>query len=157
MNNKSLLLFSCIALCLGSGFLGSIFTTPSIPTWYSSLLKPSFTPPSWLFAPVWTFLYILMGISLYTILITKKHKQKSLAIKLFLVQLLLNTLWSVIFFGAHQLGLAFLEIMLLWVVLLATIYKFQKLDQNAAWLLLPYLIWVTFASYLNFTIWQLNL
>lgn len=157
MNKKIILFLSSITLSLSAGFLGSIFTTRSIPTWYANLNQPTFTPPNWIFAPVWTFLYILMGISLYLILVNKKRKEKPLAIKLYLVQLILNTLWSIIFFGAHSLGLALLEIILLWVIIILTIYQFQKLDQNAAWLLLPYLIWVTFASYLNLSLWQLNL
>jgi benzodiazapine receptor len=156
MNKKFILLLSSILLCLSAGFLGSIFTAPSIPTWYAALNKPAFNPPSWIFAPVWTFLYILMGISLYLILISKK-KNKKLAIKLFLAQLILNSLWSILFFGAHSLFLAFLEIILLWLTIIAAIYEFRKIEPNAAWLLIPYLIWVTFASYLNFTIWQLNL
>jgi benzodiazapine receptor len=156
MNKKFILLLSSILLCLSAGFLGSIFTAPSIPTWYAALNKPAFNPPSWIFAPVWTFLYILMGISLYLILVNKK-KNKKLAIKLFLAQLILNSLWSILFFGAHSLYLAFLEIILLWLTIFATIYEFRKIEPNAAWLLIPYLIWVTFASYLNFTIWQLNL
>lgn len=157
MIKKPILLVTTIALSLSAGFLGSIFTTPNIPTWYASLVKPSFNPPNWLFAPVWTFLYVLIGISFYLILISTNKKQKPLATSLFLIQLTLNTLWSIIFFGAHALGFAFLEIIMLWMAILATIYQFQKINKNAAWLLLPYLLWVSFASLLNFSLWQLNL
>ena len=107
-----------------AGFIGSYFTSPNIPTWYASLNKPFFNPPSWLFGPVWTLLYILMGISLYQIWISQKSKQKTKAIKLFLIQLVLNSLWSILFFGLQNPFLAFIEIIFLWFLILALIILF---------------------------------
>ncbi len=122
------LLFS-IGLCLGAGILGSFFTTSSIPTWYSTLNKPFFSPPNWIFAPVWTILYILMGISLYMVTgdkaqVTRKNK----AVVIFLVQLILNVAWSIIFFGMRNPALAMVDIMALWVSIFLTIKAFSKIN-----------------------------
>lgn len=148
-----LLIFS-IALPLVAGFIGSYFTIPSIGTWYSSLNKPVFNPPSFVFAPVWTLLYILMGISLYLVLSSKKIKD--FALKLFIIQLLLNVSWSLVFFGLHNLPLSLLNIVLLWLSILWTIKEFLKISKNAGYLLYPYILWVSFASILNFSIFLLN-
>ncbi len=146
-----------IVLCLAAGFLGSLATRPSIPGWYAALEKPSFNPPNWLFGPVWTLLYILMGIALFLVwrlgLDTRGVKT---AVILFLVQLALNVLWSYVFFGAHRLGGAFAVIAVLWVFILLTMLRFFPLYRAAGWLLVPYLLWVSFASVLNFSIWRLN-
>ncbi len=147
------LVFS-ILLCLLAGWIGSIFTTPSIQSWYITLQKPFFTPPSWLFAPVWTALYILMGTALY--LVWNAKKKKSDAMKLFGLQLLLNICWSVIFFGLKSPLFAVIEIVMLWIILLATIMKFSKISRNAALLLVPYIAWVSFAAVLNFAIFVMN-
>lgn len=150
------LIFS-IAICLLAGFFGSIFTTPSIPAWYTSLKKPSFNPPNWLFGPVWTTLFILMGISLY--LIWEKGLEKKAvktAIFLFSFQLLLNILWSFLFFTFHSPFYAFLEILVLWLMILATLLQFRKISKPTSFLLFPYLLWVSFAAFLNFSIYQLN-
>ena len=156
MKKTSRLLLS-VAVCLLIGFLGSLVTTPSVSTWFSTVNKPSFSPPNWLFAPVWTILFILMGISAYLVW-NKGLKKKAVkeAFLIFVFQLVLNFLWSLFFFGLHQPFLASLEIIVLWVAILLTILKFRKISAAAGYLLLPYIAWVTFASFLNFTIARLN-
>jgi len=146
-----------VVTCLGAGFAGSFFTTPAIGEWYVNLNRPSFTPPNQLFAPVWTTLYILMAISAF--LIWRKgwgEKYVRSGLLLFAVQLLLNVLWSVLFFGMKMPLNAFIEIILLWVVILLTIMRFKKLSITAAALLIPYILWVSFAGFLNYSIWVLN-
>ena len=135
------------------GFAGSAATIPSITGWYSSLIKPSFNPPNWIFAPVWTSLFLLMGISSYLVF---KQKITSPAIVFYLLQLLLNFLWSYFFFGLHQPLLALVDIILLWLLILATIISFYRLFPAAGLLLIPYLFWVSFASILNLYIVKLN-
>lgn len=156
--NDLLILVSSIALCELVGALGSVFTIPSIPRWYAALAKPAFlTPPSWIFGPVWTALYLLMGVSLY--LVWKGGMQRKGApgaVRMFGIQLMLNLLWSLLFFGFHSPALGLLGIVLLWVAILATILRFYPLSRNAAALLAPYLLWVTFASLLNFYVFILN-
>ena len=142
-----------IMLCNLAGAIGSVFTSPSIPTWYSTLIKPSFNPPSWLFAPVWISLYTIMGISLYLVLQKKNNRR---ALSFFSAQLILNALWSILFFGLQNPLLAFIEILILWLFIALTILEFRRLDRKAAHLLIPYLLWVTFAAILNLSIWRLN-
>jgi tryptophan-rich sensory protein len=126
-------------------------------SWYEDLQKPEWNPPSWLFGPVWTLLYILMGIAFYLVWKGKgSSPQKRLAMTLWGVQLLLNFCWSIIFFKLQETGWATVEIALLWLALLATIFAFAPLSRLAAWLLVPYISWVSFAAYLCYTIWQLN-
>jgi benzodiazapine receptor len=140
------------------GILGSVFTSSSISDWYPSLIKPSFNPPSWLFGPVWTILYIMIGVSLFLVWTTKANdKVKKKAYQIFGVQLVLNGLWSIAFFGLHQPALAFLVIALLWISIILNIIAFYKIKKSAGCLLLPYFLWVSFASVLNFAIWMLNL
>lgn len=141
-----------IALCLGAGIIGSFFTASAIPTWYATLVKPSFSPPNWIFGPVWTTLYILMGISLYLVWTSKKK----IVPNIFWVQLILNASWSIVFFGMKNPELAFVNIIALWVVISLTIEKFSKISKTASYLLYPYLTWVTFALFLNFSIAELN-
>lgn len=148
-------LIASITLCLTTGFLGSIFTFSAIPTWYATLNKPSFSPPNFLFAPVWTILYILMGISLY-FLWTAKKKGKEKAIRLFLIQLTLNFFWSIIFFGLHNPQAALAEIIALWIFIFLTICQSYFFSKISAYLLYPYLVWVSFASILNLFIVILN-
>ncbi|MFH2021964.1 MAG: TspO/MBR family protein [Patescibacteria group bacterium] len=146
-----------IIICQLAGGIGALFTTSAIPTWYKTLNKPVFSPPNWLFGPVWTLLYALMGISAYLIYqegIGKKEVRAALVI--FGGQLVLNALWSILFFGLKNPLLAFGEIILLWLFIILTIIKFYALNRTAAYLLLPYLFWVSFASILNFSIWYLN-
>ncbi len=155
--NDWLKLVAAIMVCELVGILGGLFTFSAIPEWYAGLNKPSFVPPSWVFAPVWTILYALMGIALF--LVWKKgfeKKEVRFAIGVFSLQLALNFLWSFLFFGMKNLGLAFVEIVLLWLAICWTIWEFKKVSQKAVWLLLPFWIWVSFAALLNFAVWQLN-
>lgn len=141
-----------------AGMIGSLFTISAIPTWYAGLTKPALNPPGWIFAPVWTALYALMGIAAF--IIWKKglnRKDVKIALGIFIGQLALNTLWSIIFFGFHSPGWAFVDIILLWLAIVWTMVVFYKISKPAAYLLLPYILWVSFASYLNFMIWILNL
>ena len=150
------LIFS-LAICQFAGFIGSLFTTPSIPTWYAALSKPSFNPPNSIFGPVWTTLFLLMGISAY--LIWRKGVQNNnvrIALLIFILQLLLNVLWSYLFFGLHSPSSAFFEIIFLWLAILITFLSFMKISKSAGILLLPYLLWVSLATILNLFIWKLN-
>ncbi len=152
---KKLVISILIPLAVGS--ISSFFTMSSIPTWYNALTKPTLSPPNWVFAPVWTLLYILMGVSLY--LIWKKgfgKKQVKTAVYLFSIQLLLNFLWTFIFFGLKNMPFAFIEIVVLWFMILVTIIKFYKISRQSAYQLIPYILWVSFASYLNISIFLLN-
>lgn len=152
-----LALFGSIILCNLAGIIGSVFTIPAIPGWYANLVKPFFTPPNWIFAPAWTILYILMGISLYLILRDgKKAKNYKLALGLFGSQLILNALWSIIFFGFNFLIVSSVEILTLWIFILLTILEFRKISKTAAYLLIPYICWVSFAAVLNISILVLN-
>lgn len=149
-----------IAACLLAGLIGSTFTAPNIQGWYSSLNRPSFTPPNQIFGPVWTLLYILMGVSVFLVWnksVSKKQlKFKRSSLYLFGFQLLLNLLWSFLFFNLHYLLISVLEILLLWLCILVLIIRFKKLSKTASYLLIPYLLWVSFASVLNFSFWWLN-
>lgn len=159
MSKSSRLLLVALAfiiICELAGAFGSVFTIPSIPTWYASLAKPSFNPPNWLFGPVWLILYALMGISAYLIYEKRKNKAVTGALVVFAVQLVLNVLWSAVFFGLHSALLGLLTIILLWIAIAITMVKFYGILKQAAWLLIPYLLWVSFAALLNFSIWQLN-
>ena len=152
--NKSIKLILCILLPLLVGGISGYFTSQSIPNWYVYLNKPSFNPPNYLFGPVWTLLYILMGISFYLIL--NKPKVNWLLVGIFITQLILNFFWSFIFFNAHNLGLALFEIILLWASILTMIILFYKTNKWAAILNIPYLLWVSFATLLNYSIYSLN-
>lgn len=146
-----------IIICQGAGFLGSLATMPSIATWYKTIAKPSFNPPNAVFGPVWITLYALMGVALF--LIWKRGTATAgvkSAMILFFVQLVLNTLWSVLFFGLHQPMWAFIEILVLWLLILLTLIAFWRIALPAGLLLVPYFLWVSFASALNLAIWRLN-
>jgi len=145
-----------IMITVGLGSLGGIFTVAEIPNWYAGLNKPFFNPPNWLFGPVWTLLYLLMGISLYLIWKLSSSEERTRAIWLFSIQFVLNFFWSIIFFKYHLLGWAFVEIMAMWIFILLTILQFKQLSNWAAYLMIPYLLWVSFASILNASIWWLN-
>jgi tryptophan-rich sensory protein len=150
-------LFISIAITLLVGAIAGYFTTSGVNGWYAVANKPSFNPPNWLFAPVWTALYIMMGIALYLVWSKDTSKDiKQTALVLFGVQLALNFAWSFIFFYAKQPGWAFIEIIMMWVAILLTIWWFGKISPLSAWLLVPYISWVSFASLLNFYIWKLN-
>jgi len=133
--------------------IGGLFTASSVSTWYVELTKPSFNPPSWIFGPVWTILYLLMGISLYLVWIKKYDKP---AFVVFGVQLVLNALWSILFFGLKVPLYAFIEIVFLWVAILMTIIYFYRINRTSAYLLIPYILWVSFAAVLNLSIFLLN-
>jgi len=138
-----------------AGVIGSVFTVSAIPSWYAGLVKPTLNPPSWIFGPVWVTLYALMGVALW--LIWKSDSpQKIKAIWLFAAQLVLNAIWSPVFFGLHSIGDALAIIVLLWAAIVLTIFVFAKVSKTAAYLLIPYILWVSFASYLNYAIWILN-
>jgi len=146
-----------IILCQLAGILGSLFTTPAIPTWYQTLNKPIFTPPNWIFSPVWISLFILMGISLFMVWRSGEHPKVKTAFIFFFVQLILNVFWSAAFFGLRSPLLGLMDILLLWIAILLTILNFLKISTVAGLLLLPYLLWVSFAALLNFSLWILNL
>lgn len=141
-----------ILLCQAAGAIGSIFTIGSIPTWYAGLVKPSFNPPNWIFGPVWTTLYTLMGIAMYLVY---QRGGKS-ALQFFGVHLVVNALWTIIFFGLHNMGLALGVIVLLWLMIAWSIYIFGRIRPLAGWLLVPYIFWVSFATALNYSLWMLN-
>lgn len=156
MKNLLKLVFAVI-FCELVGLIATPFTISAIPTWYQTLNKPFFSPPNWIFAPVWTTLYFLMGVALYLIWqrgIKKDNVQD--AVKLFLLQLFLNFTWSLIFFGLHLPFLAFINIVLLWASILLCIKVFYSLNKTASFILIPYLLWVSFASILNLAIVILN-
>lgn len=144
-----------IALSLGAGAVGVLFTLDQIPSWYASLTKPSWTPPSWVFAPVWNTLYILMGCAAALVWRSRKLG-RMLAIWIFIAQLVVNALWSIVFFGLHEVLLSVLMIGLLWVLILFLIGLFWRHSHTAAVLLVPYLLWVSYAATLNVGILLLN-
>ena len=158
MNTIKLLsvFFICILIPLAIGGISGFATASSINDWYVSLNKPSFNPPNYLFAPVWTCLYLLMGISLFLIWKSPIGQDRNNALIVFAIQISLNFIWSFIFFKFRLSGLAFLEILFLWSSILLMIIIFSRISKPAAYLQIPYLFWVSFASILNAAIWRLN-
>ena len=155
--NNTVRLIIAVLIPLLIGFTGGGFTASEIPGWYAKLNKPSWNPPNWLFGPVWTTLYIMMGIALYLVWkSTAASSVKQTAFVLFAVQLSFNFSWSIIFFNQHQVGWALVEILVMWVFIVLTIFSFSRINNTAAWLLVPYVSWVSFAAILNYTIWKLN-
>lgn len=144
----------CIVVCLGAGWLGSLLTRPALTTWYEGLSKPNWTPPNWLFAPVWTIVYVTMGVAAW--LVWRRGSLTAVPMQLFLLQLLLNVAWSAVFFRFRSPGWAFLEIVALWCAILFTAIAFGRAAPVAGWLMIPYLVWVSYAAALNFAIWRLN-
>lgn len=138
------------------GLLGSIFTASSVMGWYQNIIKPELNPPAFVFGPVWNLLFILIGLSLYFVWIEKGREDKSSAFISFGVQMFLNLLWSYLFFGLKNPGLALIEIALLWVAIGVNIVFFMRIRKLAGYLLIPYLLWVSFALYLNYSIYILN-
>ena len=156
---QKLFLLLCIIGCEAAGGIGAVFTTPKIDTWYRTLEKPFFNPPDWIFFPVWTVLYALLGVVLF--LLFRAHQKKpskttQLALTLFFVQLVMNTAWSILFFGLEQLFVSAIEIIVFWVVTLVLCIISFRLDRRVSYLLFPYLAWVAFAAALNWSIWFLN-
>jgi len=154
---KSIKFIVSVLICQSAGIIGSLFTTPAISAWYVYLEKPNFSPPSWLFGPVWITLYTMMGISLYLIW-QKKEDVKGAwsAIIFFVVHLLINSLWSIVFFGQKSVGGALVVIVILWLMIVTLIFVFYRINKIAGYLLAPYLLWVSFAAVLNYSIWRLN-
>ena len=155
--SNTLKLIIAIIIPVAVGAVSGFFTSSEIPGWYQTINKPTWNPPSWLFGPVWTTLYVMMGIALF--LVWKSDASQSVkktAIILFAAQLVLNFFWSFIFFNQHQIGWAVVEIITMWVFILLTIFAFAPISKIAAWLLVPYISWVSFATILNYTIWKLN-
>lgn len=158
MKTKDILkLISAVGVSELAGVIGSVFTIPAISTWYSTLQKPEFTPPAWIFGPVWTALYFMMGVAAFLVWhkgIERKDVKTGLIV--FGLQLILNGAWSYLFFGLHNPFLALVDIIFLWFCILATIFALGKVSRTAAILLIPYILWVSFAAYLNYTLWILN-
>ena len=151
-----LVLAASLALCFAAAGDGSYFTRPAIPFWYESLRKPAWTPPNWLFGPAWTLLYLAMAAAAWLVWRRAGFGGARLALSLFLAQLVLNALWSYVFFGRRELGAALFEIILLWAAVFATMLAFWRVSPPAAWLIWPYLLWLTYAGFLNLSIWRLN-
>lgn len=156
--NKTLKIIAALIVCLSVGYSASVVTRPSIETWYVTLEKPIFNPPNWIFMPVWTLLYIFMAVAAG--LVWDKIKVQSEEVKkallFFLIQLILNAIWSYLFFGLKNPMLALVEIILLWLMIYETYLKFIKINKISGYLLIPYLAWVAFAAILNASIWWLN-
>jgi len=145
-----------VILCLGVGGLAGLFTAEAVPGWYATLNQPSFNPPNSVFGPVWTILYLLMGISLFLVWKENYSRERNIAIVVFLVQLALNFTWSLIFFHFKMIGLAFAEIIVLWISILSMLFIFYKIKPVAAYINIPYLLWVAFATMLNASYYILN-
>lgn len=156
--NRYLKILIFVATCLGVGFVSSYTTQSSVDTWFPTLEKPSFNPPNWVFAPVWSMLYIFMGVAAGRVWdrIDFDRDRVRNALVFFWIQLALNALWSILFFYFHNPMLALIEIVLLWLMIYETYLKFKAIDKIAGWLFIPYLIWVAFATVLNASIWWLN-
>lgn len=156
--NKTLILklLISIALPLGVGAIAGMFTAQAVPEWFASLNRPWFSPPNWVFGPVWTFLYLLMGISFFLIWKQDANRNRKLAFVVYFVQLLLNFAWSFIFFYFKMIGLALVEIVLLWLTIVAMLVLFHRVKPAAAYLNVPYLLWVTFATILTAGYFWLN-
>jgi len=150
----SLLPFAFV--CFAAGWTGSMFTRKSVQTWYPQLQRPSWNPPNWIFGPVWGFLYLMMAVSSWLVWRQAGWHGARLALHMFRIQLLLDVAWSAVFFGMRAIGAAYGEILLLWTIAIATAVAFYSVSLLAAWLLIPYIAWIGFASYLNFRIWQMN-
>ncbi len=152
-NHQVLALIGWLALCISAGSTAAFVSTGG---WYENLYKPSWNPPSWVFGPVWSLLYVMMAVAAWLVWREGGWRRQKQCLTLFLVQWILNTLWTPIFFGMHRLDWAFAEILLLWLALVATIRCFWPVQKASGLLLLPYLAWISFAAVLNFTIWRMN-
>lgn len=142
-----------LALCFSAAALGAIFMPGE---WYLTLKKPSWNPPGWIFGPVWSALYTMMAVAAWLVWRQGGWRKQRKPLLIFLAQLALNALWTPLFFGLHRSGVAFVEIVLLWLAIAATLAAFRLVSRVAAWLLIPYLLWVSFATMLNFALWRLN-
>lgn len=156
-----MVLITCLLICHAAGAVGSLFTVASIPLWYNTLVLPAFSPPNWVFGPVWTLLYTLMGIALYIVWRSRggsveKARNRKWGLSVFGIQLVLNALWSILFFGLRDPLYALVDIVLLLLFIIATIFFFYRVRPVAAYLLVPYVLWVGFATLLNYNIMVLN-
>jgi translocator protein len=149
-------LIAWVLVCFGASAVGAIFTTAKIPEWYATLIKPDWTPPSWLFGPVWTLLYAMMAVAAWMVWKRSGFAGAKAALGMFLFQLALNSMWSWLFFGRERPDWAAIEIVILWFAIVATIVLFRRHSGIAAGLMVPYILWVTFATALNIAIWRLN-
>jgi len=159
MNNrtKSVLGFVvALTACYGAGGVGGLLVGGAARDWYPALVKPSWTPPAWVFGPVWTALYGMMAVAVWLVWLRRHQQSIATPIVLFVVQLAFNMAWSPLFFGLHRPGIAFADIMLLWLALVLTVRAFLRIHSTAGVLLVPYLLWVSFAGVLNFAIWRMN-
>ncbi len=155
--NRLVKAFLFILACEAFGNIGTIFTIQSIPTWYATLIKPSFTPPNWLFGPVWTTLFALMGVSTFLVYegMTKRNSART-ALYAFDAQFIINVLWSFLFFGLRSISLGLIDILALWIAIAITIFMFYKISKLSALLLVPYIVWVSIATLLNYYVFVLN-
>jgi tryptophan-rich sensory protein len=153
--NKNIILIPCIFGCIVLGSLPTLFSTEALQNWFPTINKPSWNPPNWLFGPVWTILFLMMGVALWQIIISE-HPIKAKALQWYTIQFILNMLWTILFFTLHSPGAAFIEIIFLWLSINYTIVLYSKIKKSAAYLLLPYICWVSFAAILNATIYWLN-
>lgn len=157
MNPRNIaVLAACVAVPLAVGLLSGLATASGVEDWYPGLRKPAFNPPNWVFGPMWTLLYVLMGISLYWIWTAPRGRARARALIVFAIQLALNCAWSFLFFAFHKIGIALVEIALIWCAVLLMIFVFRQVHKPAALLQVPYLLWVTFATVLNAALWRLN-
>jgi benzodiazapine receptor len=154
--NQIIKLIASLLLPLGIGGIAGIFTTDAIPGWYATLNQPSFNPPNWIFGPVWTTLYTILGISLFMIWKMDAGRERNQAVLIFMVQLLLNFCWSFFFFYFKMIGVALVDILLLWITIIFMLVRFYKIKPLAAYINIPYLLWVTFATALNMAYFFLN-
>lgn len=146
-----------VIICQVAGLSSALFTMPAVNSWYQAINKPFFTPPNWVFAPVWVLLFLFMGVSLFFVWRAEPEDgDKKVAVAVFVFQFMLNILWSFMFFGLKSFLGGFIEIIALWIMILFTIATFSKISRTAAYLLIPYVVWVTFAAVLNFTIMWMN-
>jgi tryptophan-rich sensory protein len=154
--SQFLKLFLSVILPVGIGGIAGLFTAEAVPGWYATLNQPSFNPPNWIFGPVWTTLYLAMGISLFLVWKENYSRERNIAIVVFLIQLALNFAWSLIFFHFKMIGLALVEIILLWISILSMLFLFYRIKPVAAYINIPYLLWVAFATMLNASYYILN-
>ncbi|MCD0473396.1 tryptophan-rich sensory protein [Flavobacterium sp. EDS] len=156
--NKITRILAVVVTCLAIGYFSGIVTRSSIDIWYPTLIKPSFNPPNWVFAPAWSLLYLLMGVAAGLVWDRIEYEKEAVknALVFFAIQLALNALWSYLFFGLMNPLLALIEIFVLWLMIYETLLKFIKINKVAGYLLVPYLLWVSFATILNASIWWLN-
>ncbi len=156
LNNQWVVLVFFMVMCFASAVLGSLSTATSVKNWYAQLRKPALNPPDWIFGPVWTTLYFMMALSAWMVWRSAGWRHARSGLLLFFLQLLLNTLWSGLFFGLRRPGLALIDVHLLLGTIVATAIVFREFSPAAFWLFIPYIAWVTFAAHLNFRLWQLN-